>query len=86
VYPLLLSKAISITQADSLFVALGFKHAMGMRYIACHLCPAPCYGIFPHYLINGTIFEKRYENNMCFDYLYNVYLKHFSFWEQLSEI
>jgi hypothetical protein len=25
----------------------------------CHLCPAPLYNIFSHYLINGTIFEKK---------------------------
>jgi len=24
----------------------------------CHLCPALLYNIFPHYLINGTIFKK----------------------------
>ena len=27
----------------------------------CHLWPAPLYNIFPHYLINGTIFEKVVE-------------------------
>jgi hypothetical protein len=25
----------------------------------CHLWPAPLYNIFPHYLIKGTIFEKK---------------------------
>ena len=25
----------------------------------CHLWPAPLYSIFPHYLINGTIFGKE---------------------------
>ena len=37
-----------------------------LRYPACnahapylHLWPVPFYNIFPHYLINGTIFEKR---------------------------
>jgi len=25
----------------------------------CHLCPAPLYNIFPNYLINGTILEKK---------------------------
>jgi hypothetical protein len=25
----------------------------------CHLCPAPLYNIFPHYLINGAIFWKK---------------------------
>ena len=26
----------------------------------CHLWPVPLYKAFPHYLINGTIFEKSY--------------------------
>jgi len=25
----------------------------------CHLWPAPLYNIFPNYLTNGTIFEKK---------------------------
>ena len=28
----------------------------------CHLWPAPLYQFFPHYLINGTIFEKKLLN------------------------
>jgi hypothetical protein len=36
-------------------VALGIQHAMRMR----HVVPAPLYNIFPHYLINGTISEKK---------------------------
>jgi len=28
----------------------------------CHLWPAPHYNIFPHYLINGTILEKKLLN------------------------
>jgi hypothetical protein len=31
----------------------------------CHLWPAPLYNIFPHYLINGTIFEKTLLNTKC---------------------
>ena len=32
----------------------------------CHLWPAPLYKVFPHYLINGTIFEKKNtEYKMC---------------------
>jgi hypothetical protein len=35
---------------------------------------------FPHYLINGTIFEiKVSERKMCFDFLYNFCLQHLSF-------
>jgi hypothetical protein len=31
----------------------------------CHLCPAPLYNIFPHYPINGTIFERKSLNIQC---------------------
>jgi hypothetical protein len=31
----------------------------------CHLWPAPLYNIFPRYLINDTIFEKRYWTKIC---------------------
>ena len=30
-----------------------------------HLLPAPLYNIFPHYLINGTIFGKKVLNTKC---------------------
>jgi len=31
----------------------------------CHLWPAPLYNIFPHYLINGTIFGKKLLDTKC---------------------
>jgi hypothetical protein len=31
----------------------------------CHLWPAPLYNIFPHYLINGTTFEKKLLSTKC---------------------
>ena len=35
----------------------------------CHLRPSRLYHIFPHYIINGTIFEKWViEHKMCFDF------------------
>jgi len=38
----------------------------------CHLWPVRLYIIFPHYLINGTIFEKKIiERKMRFDFVYN---------------
>jgi hypothetical protein len=53
----------------------------------CHLWPAPLYNNFPHYPIKGAIFKKIViEHKMCFDFLYNFRLKHFLFWEELSEI
>ena len=43
----------------------------------CHLHSARIYNIFPHYLINGTIFEKgQWIQNACFDFLYNFFLKY----------
>ena len=40
--------------------------------------------ISPHYLKNGTIFGEggggsHWKQNVCFDFLYNFCLKHFSF-------
>jgi hypothetical protein len=31
----------------------------------CHLWPAPLYNIFSHFLINGTIFEKKVTDTKC---------------------
>ena len=46
----------------------------------CHLWPAPLYSIFKLYLINSVIFEKCYwTQNICPDFLYNSFVKHFSF-------
>jgi hypothetical protein len=53
-------KQLSIAYSDSLFATLGIQHAMSMRH-TCQLWPAWLYNIFPHFLINGTIFgEKGY--------------------------
>ena len=50
-------------------------------------CPALRY--FPHYLINGTFFEKKksyWTQNVCFDFLYKLCQKNVSFYEELSKI
>ena len=47
--------AISFIYSESVLVALVIQHAMRVRHIV--MFPAPLYNIFPHYLINGTIFE-----------------------------
>jgi hypothetical protein len=47
---------MSNTQSVCAFVAFGIQHAM--RKASYYLWPAPL-NIFPHYLTNGTIFEKK---------------------------
>jgi hypothetical protein len=69
--------------------------AYSLRYPACnahapycHLWSVRLYYIFPHYLINGRISKKKsyWVQNVCFDFLYNFLLKHFSFYEELCEV
>jgi hypothetical protein len=51
-------KAMIFTYSEYVFVALRIQHAMRMRHI--DICgPAQLYNIFPHYLVNGMIFEKK---------------------------
>jgi len=60
------------------FVSLVIQHAMRMRHII--MWPSALYKLFPNYLINGKIFEKKLLNqNVCSDFLYKICLKHFSF-------
>jgi len=70
---------VTARRVRTTFVALEKQqvlHIMGVcfsvRYPACkehapycHLWPAPLYGIFPHYLINGKAFEKTLLNIKC---------------------
>jgi hypothetical protein len=66
-----------------------------LRYPGCntvepyrHCGLSGSYNICPHYLIQGTIFEIKNvtEHEMCFDFLYNNYLKHFSFLEEQDKM
>ena len=45
------------------------------------------WGLISTPVINGLIFREKLLNiKTCFDFLYNFRLKHFSFWEDFSEI
>ena len=69
-------KAMNITYSESVSVALIIQHAP-----YCRLWPVRPYNIFPHYLINGTIFEKKKSLNIKCVLISSAtfYLKHFPF-------
>ena len=69
-------KAINNTYAEYVFVAFGTQHEICKSYIllVC-VCvrPVRLYHIFPHYLMNSTIFGKcSCTSNVCIDFIYNV--------------
>jgi len=50
-------KAISVSYCECMFVALA--NLAFNAHAPYYLWPTPLYNIFPHYLINDTIFEKK---------------------------
>ena len=57
-------KAVSITYSECVFAPLGIQRATHIRHTA--ICSLPLlYYIFPHYLINGTVSEKKLLNIKC---------------------
>ena len=71
-------KAINITYSDSV-CSLRYPVWTAHAPYFC-LWPVQLYYIFPHYLIDGTISEKKLlKTELCFDFVYNFRLKHFSF-------
>jgi len=52
---------------DSVLLELGIACNAHAPY--CHLWPVRLYNIFPHCLMNGTIFEKTLSKNVCFGFL-----------------
>jgi hypothetical protein len=76
---------MSITQAECVcvcvcvFVALVIQQAVGMLRI--DICGLPRCAVFFHITSHTVRFEKQsyWTQNVCFDFLYNLFLKHISF-------
>jgi hypothetical protein len=67
---------MSITYSECVFVALGIQHAIFLSHII--ICGLPRSTIFP-YKGHDIRKKKVTEHKMCFDFLYNFCLRHFSF-------
>jgi len=79
-------KEIRITYSECVYLALIIQHAMCLLHIV--ICGLSGCTIFFHFISKTARFsEKSYwVLNVCFDFLYKFCLKHFSFWEEMSEI
>jgi len=60
-------KAVSIKYYEFLYVYLPSSSIMPRTCAVLygHLWPAQLYHIFPHYLINMTVFGKQLQNTKC---------------------
>ena len=56
----------------------------------CHIaiCGLPGSTVYFYDISNSMVFEKKkvIEHKMCVDFVYNFCLKHFSFYDEVSEI
>ena len=70
-----------------MFAALGIKHAMRMRHIVIRSLSD---STMLFYIISSTArFSGKkiyWTQNVCFDFLYNFWVKHFLLLEEMSEI
>jgi len=70
-------KTMSITYCKCVFVALVIQHAKCMRCVMLHLT-VRFYYIFPHYLINGTIFQNKLLNTQCLFRSFSTFVRNVS--------
>jgi len=70
-------QAIRITYSECVSVALDIRHAMRMRRTV--ICGLPRSAKFFHFISQRARLKKNIYRKMCFDFLYNVCLRHFSF-------
>jgi len=56
---------MSITYSVCVLAAFGIQLAMRMRHIVIYSLSGCTKFFFPHYLINGTIFEEKLLNIKC---------------------
>ena len=68
---------MSITQPVCVFIALGILLAMRRRHVV--FCGLPRSTTFFHIVSKAARFKKKIiVHKMCFEFLYNLCLKHFS--------
>ena len=72
-------RLICITHSEVAFVALGTQHAMRLRHIVIMAIPALQYFSTLSHKRHDLKKKSLFEHKMCFDFLYNLCLKHFSF-------